>query len=485
MSRTTVILLLLCVFTFVAAAAVAYGVFQAVPHLEDEQANLFAAKVFASGKLYVPSPAQPAAFFVPFVIEWEGRRISKYPPGYSLVLAPGVLAHTPWLVNPLLGALALVAIFALGRSIFPDAQGEQTALIAAILAAISPMFLGLSSALLSHALSLLLLTVFAWACIRSTFQTRRQTLYALVAGIALGAAALARPLTALAYAVPFALWAIWRLVRRQTQLRNWILIACVAGAIAALLPLYQWQVTGDLWVNLYATWWSYDAIGFGPGHGPLPEGHSLVSALHNIHLDLLSLLTDLHGWPNLSWLLFVPGLLLAPRIKREAALVIPLVALAIAHSFYWVRGSGIYGPRYWYEASSFLWLLSARGLVKLWEWGHNQRWTHNCIKVGLALLIALDVAVTVPARFSLWRGLYSVTNEPWHAVQQANLHNALVIVRSKSWTDYGAVLWANTPTLDGDIVFAHELVEGNETIIAQYPSRSVYLLDGTRLTPLK
>jgi 4-amino-4-deoxy-L-arabinose transferase-like glycosyltransferase len=320
MSRTTVILLLLCISTFLAAAAVAYGVFQAVPHLEDEQANLFAAKVFASGKLYVPSPSQPAAFFVPFVIEGEGRRISKYPPGYSLVLALGVLAHAPWLVNPLLGALALFATFALGRSIFPDAQGEQTALLAAILAAVSPMFLGLSSALLSHALSLLLLTIFAWAFIRSTSQVRRQALYTLIAGIALGAAALTRPLTTLAYAVPFGLWAIWRVIRRQACLWPLVVMTCAAGALAVLLPLYQWQLTGDPWVNLYATWWSYDTVGFGPGHGPLPEGHSIASAIHNAHLDLVSLLTDLHGWPNLSWLLFVPGLLIVPRAKRDAAL---------------------------------------------------------------------------------------------------------------------------------------------------------------------
>ena len=484
MSRTTALLLLLCISVFAAAVAVAYGVFQAVPHLEDEQANLFAAQVFASGKLYVPSPSQPAAFFVPFVIEWEGRRVSKYPPGYSLVLALGVMAHTPWFVNPLLGSLTLVATFALGRVIFTDANGEQTALLAVILAAISPMFLGLSSALLSHALSLLLLTIFAWAFIHSAFRAQCPMLYAAIAGIALGWTALTRPLTALAYVAPFGLWAIWLMIQRKARLRTCVVMACVAGAIAALLPLYQWLLTGDPWVNLYTAWWSYDAIGFGPGHGPLPEGHSLASALNNANLDLMSLLTDLHGWPNLSWILFVPGLLMPPRGRREAALVIPLAALAIAHSFYWVRGSGIYGPRYWYEAFPFLWLLSARGLVKLWDRGQRRQTRHVCIRLGLALLIALDVAVTIPAQFSFWRGLYFVTNEPWRAVQQANLHNALVIVRGSLWTDYGAVSWANTPTLNGDVVFAHELVEGNEAIIAQYPGRSVYLLDGAQLTPL-
>jgi 4-amino-4-deoxy-L-arabinose transferase-like glycosyltransferase len=486
MRKTTLILLLLCIFAFGAAMAVACGVFQAVPHLEDEHANLFQAKVLATGKLYASSPAQPGVFFVPFVLDWEGRRFSKYPPGYSAMLALGVLTRTPWFVNPLLGALALVATFALGRAIFGD---DQTALLAAILGATSPMFLGLSSALLSHALSLLLLTVFAWAFLRSTLHTPAlwaSTLHALLAGFSLGWAALTRPMTAIAYAAPFGLWALWRVAGRRSRPGPLVVTALVAGAMAALLPLYQWTLTGSYSVNLYATWWGYDSPGFGPGHGPLPEGHSLASALHNSALDLASLLTDMHGWPGLSWVLIAPGLLMAPRDRRDVALLAPLAALALAYGFYWVRGSGIYGPRYWYEATPFLWLLSARGLIKLWDWAQGRGRVRSWIKLGLAALIALNVTMTMPARFAFWRGLYFVTNEPWRAVQQANLHNALVIVRGKLWMDYGAVLWANSPSLDDDVVFARDQGEAvNAAVIAQYPGRRVFWMEETQLIPVR
>jgi 4-amino-4-deoxy-L-arabinose transferase-like glycosyltransferase len=482
MRRPILLLVLLCVAAFLAATAIAYGVFQAVPHLEDEHANLFQAKVFASGKLYALSPAQPGAFFVPFVLDWGERRFSKYPPGYSLVLALGVLAHAPWLVNPLLGALALVAVFVLGRDLFD----EETALIAAILAAASPMFLGLSSALLSHTLDLLLLTLFAWALIRSTLHAPHSTLYAFVAGLALGWAALTRPTTALAYAAPFGGWALWRIARRRAHLWPFVVTVLIAGALAALLPLYQWALTGDPWANLYASWWSYDQVGFGPNHGPLPEGHSLWNALVNANVDLDALFTDLYGWPGLSWVLFAPGLLMVPRNRREVALFAPLAALIVAYGFYWVHGSGIYGPRYWYEAMPFLWLLSARGLVKLWSWARGWRPGRSLVQIGLAALIALNVATTVPSKFALWRGLYFVTNEPWQAVQQAGLHNALVIVKGKLWTDYGAVLWANSLTLDGDLVFARDQGgEVNAAVIAQYPGRQVFWLEGARLTPMR
>jgi hypothetical protein len=302
----------------------------------------------------------------------------------------------------------------------------------------------------------------------------------------LGWAALTRPMTAIAYAAPFGVWAMWRVAKRKSPLGPLAVTALVAGAIAALLPLYQWALTGNYSVNLYATWWGYDSPGFGPGHGPMLEGHSLASAIHNASLDLTSLLTDLHGWPGLSWILIAPGLLMAPHDRRDMALLAPLAALALAYGFYWVRGSGIYGPRYWYEAIPFLWLLSARGLTKLWDWAQGRGRVRAWIKLGLAALIALNVTMTMPARFAFWRGLYFVTDAPWRAVQQANLHNALVIVRGKLWMDYGAVLWANSPTLDDDVVLARDQGEAvNAAVIAQYAGRRVFWMEGTRLTPMR
>jgi hypothetical protein len=83
--------IVLCITAFALAAAVAWGVFQAMPHLEDEHANLFQAKVFARGHIANPTPPVPDAFFVPFVVTWDGQQFGKYPPGHPLLLAPGVL----------------------------------------------------------------------------------------------------------------------------------------------------------------------------------------------------------------------------------------------------------------------------------------------------------------------------------------------------------------------------------------------------------
>ncbi len=98
--------LILCVATFILAAAVAWGALGALPHLEDEQANVFQAKVFASGRVTVDEPpVQPTSFFIPFVIHDNGRAFGKYTPGYPLVLSIGALFNQLWLVNALAAAL--------------------------------------------------------------------------------------------------------------------------------------------------------------------------------------------------------------------------------------------------------------------------------------------------------------------------------------------------------------------------------------------
>ncbi|HQN04226.1 MAG TPA: hypothetical protein PK174_02295, partial [Anaerolineaceae bacterium] len=138
------------------------GVFDAVPHLEDEHAYFFQAKLFASGQVTRALPPSAPSFGLPFVVEYNGRQFSKYTPGFSLVLALGVLLRLPWIINPLLAGAGIFAVFLLARELFD----EKTALLAAALGVISPMYMLLAGSLLSHTLSLVLLTFFAWSFIR-------------------------------------------------------------------------------------------------------------------------------------------------------------------------------------------------------------------------------------------------------------------------------------------------------------------------------
>ena len=154
----------LCAAAFILATAVTWGVYGAMPHIEDEHANLFQAKVFASGNLAVRVPSvQPNSFYIPFILTENGWMFGKYPPGYSLLLVPGVWLNQPWLINAVAALFVVLGVYLVGRDLF-DAN---TGLLAAALGLLAPMFVLLSGAFVSHIPTMALLTFFTWGFMRA------------------------------------------------------------------------------------------------------------------------------------------------------------------------------------------------------------------------------------------------------------------------------------------------------------------------------
>jgi 4-amino-4-deoxy-L-arabinose transferase-like glycosyltransferase len=465
---------------FLVTAAVAAFAFERLPHLEDEVAYLFQAKTLALGRLTVPSPDQPESFWTPFVLDWQGQRFGKYPPGWPAVLALGVLAGAPWLVNPLLAALALYLVYRLGRALFDD----RTGLLAAILGLTSPLFWVLGGSFLSHLASSVWLLLFSLWFIWTA--RGRHWGFALGAGLALGVAFLTRSLTAVAFAAPFIVYSLVQLLRRnQAHWPRYLLVAASAGAVAALLPLYQWAVTGNPWLNPYLLWWPYDRLGFGPGIGAMPGGHSPFYAWINLKQDLSRAATDLLGWPALSWIPLILGLALRPRRAKDWALLSPFVCLVIAYLFYWIGSpSRLWGPRYYFEGFAGLWLLAAVGLLKAWDWARCRQPQLRAVLAGaLVVVVAGSLALNLPNRLGEAHGFYGITRAQFEPIEQADLHDALVIVYAERWLEYGALLSSMSPTLDGDVVYARGInPELDAAVIDDYPGRTIYYLTGGRLS---
>lgn len=468
------LLLLVCALAFLVTAAVSFFAFERLPHLEDEVAYLFQAKTMALGRLTVPSPAQPDSFWIPFVLDYQGLRFGKYPPGWPGVLALGVLGGAPWLVNPLLSSVALYLVYRLGQNLYD----KRTGLLAAALGLASPLFLVLSGSFLSHLVSLVWLLLFSLWFIWTA--QGRSRWFAVGAGLALGMAFLTRSLTAVAFALPFVLYSLAQIsTRRPPQWSRYLLVALSGGAVAILLPAYQWAVTGDPWLNPYVLWWPYDRIGFGPGIGAMPGGHSSFYAWINLKQDLSRAATDLLGWPALSWLPLLLGLALRPRRAKDWALLTPFVCLVVAYLFYWIGSPArLWGPRYYFEGFAGLWLLGAVGLLKVWDWAHDgQRWIKVVLVGGLVVLVVVNLAITIPERMEEAHGFYGITRAQLAPIEEADLHNALVIVYAERWLEYGAMLASMSPMLDDDVVYARGGgPEADAAVIAGYPGREVYYL---------
>ncbi len=520
------IVLFLCLVSFAASGLVAEFVFERLPHLEDEVAYLFQARVFALGRCYVDSPPKPSSFFAPFVVDYQGKRFGKYPPGYSLLLSTGVLLGQPWVINSLATALSLFVLYLLGAALY----NRAVALLAVVLGLSSPFLLIMSGTLLSHPACLLFISLFLLFFFKAT--TSPRWYYPLAAGAWLGLAFLIRPVTALGVGAPFFIYALalalkngksrrWtriqadcsndfsRFVCTRTEeinrfhgkeMARYALMAVVFLFLALLLPWYNFVLTSDPLLSPYRLCYDYDRFGFGLGFGP--DEHTLENAWYNLKLNLSRLNVHLFGWP-LSSLLFVPvPFLTLSKKKWDYLLLAGALSLALTYTPYWASGGNYGGPRYYYEALPLLFLLTARGIEKaayllskvpgtLEVPGTSTRETRffgknlvsGLVYLVVAGLVLYNLGQHLPGQLSQYRGFYGITAESLRAAQKADLKNALVFVYREDWTDYAPLFSVNSPTLDSEVVYAIDRGEvENADLMALYPDRAYYYLKGTILT---
>ncbi len=333
--------LALIMFSFFMTALVSQRVFERVPHLEDEVAYLFEAKLLAQGKTVIDSPQPSRPFWQPFVIDEGGKRFGKYPLGWPAILAVGVAAGQPWLVNALLGALSVALVFRLGSEIF----NLDVGVVGAALTAFSPMALLLNGTLMGHTAALFSVMMLVYAYWRME-KGRHRLRWGIVAGLALGMTVINRPLAGMAVAAPFIAWSAVRLLQafwldwNRARLLNTLVVGTDTAPpakaplleqysgfvstlkpllalgvmtllLALVIPLYQFAATGDARQNLYLLVWSYDRVGFGEGYGA--HGHTLEKGIRQTGWDLSLTASDLFGWQTGS--MFSIGNQIKPELK--------------------------------------------------------------------------------------------------------------------------------------------------------------------------
>ncbi len=482
--------LFLSLTAVLAAWLVADRVFERLPHLEDEMAYVWQAETAARGQLTLPSPPLAKSLFVPFVVDYHGQRFGKYPPGWPSLLALGVLLGQRAWVNPLLAGLAIWLTYRLAQKVFD----ERVALLAAFLTLTSPFFLLNSGSLLSHPWSLVLSLALAVAWLDLFLANAAPIVPAWmltgVAGLSLGVLALTRPLTAIGVGLPFFVHGVILLWRGSPLTRQRVLvIGGLAVAVAALIPLWQFAVTGDPWLNPYSLWWPYDRLGFGEGFGRQDGGHDLHWAWINLQNSLNAGWKDLFGWGRISWL-FLPFGLWAVRHNRRAWLAAGVpVSLVLVYLAYWI-GSTLYGPRYYYEGLYGLTLLTAAGIFWLAEAGAQprlRRFLRPLVSFLTLILVGYNLAYYQPERFAGMRGLYGITRAqllPFETDSARAAAPVLFVVHPQNtWTDYGGLLELQDPWLTSPFIFAYyrtsvrdaDLQEAfpERRIIHYYPGREM------------
>ncbi|MGE5377047.1 MAG: ArnT family glycosyltransferase [Bacteroidota bacterium] len=485
-SRVSLFIGILCLAAVFSSFYVCDRIYEQIPHTEDEISYRWQARVFAEGKYFIPSPPHAANTFVPFVIDYEGRRFSKYPPGWPLILSLGVRAGLDTWVNPLLAGLCVLLAYLLGKRLVSEAAG----LIAAALMVTSPFFLLNSGSFLSSNLSLALTGVFALAWLEAFSQPvpRFPILYAILAGTSLGWLALTRPLTALGVALPFGIHGLVLLWREDwTVRRRVLLVGGLAAILAGLLPVWQYLVTGQPFLDPYALWWPFDRLGFGKGHGISPQGYTWQDAGENMEIMLNASRRDVFGWGNYSWILLPFGVWVLRKKKVAWSVIAIFVSLVLTYTLYWAHVTR-YGPRYYYEGLYSLTILSAAGI--LWLAGKN-RFRIAFATLLMGGLIGYNLFVYLPARLDSARAIYGITGSQlalFQAQSAQELVPALVFVPLSNktvygnlygdWPQYGGLLELENPDLTSPFIFAVQRGEAeNNALIQAYPGRRVIYYD--------
>jgi hypothetical protein len=478
--RADWIALLIAALGLVVAGFIAERIYERVAHIEDEFALLWQAEVMAEGDIYRPSPENQKSFLVPFVVDFEGRRFGKYPPGWPAALSLGARADAAGWITPLLACAALWFTYRLARKVLDPGLS----LLAQALLLTSPMFLMLSGTYMSHMFSLLLALAFMLAWSDLFLKTKvvpvvPQWLLVCVAGGAIGLLFLTRPLTTIAVAIPFAVHGLILLIRQPREVwKPLISIGAIGLVISTLLLIYQWTLSGNALTNLYTLWWEYDRIGFGPGIGVTENGHNLSLAYYNTRFSLMAGLHDLFGWPYLSWILLPFGIL---GLRRERAIWLyaaTFVSLVGAYSFYWI-GSWLFGPRYYFEAVPAMVLLSAGGFGWLGGWlgsGKNNRRWRKPVSLGLlSMLMAANIIYYLPLRVGGMQGLYQIERKSAARFVVDEPGRTLIVVRAPHWSQYARYLYQVEPFSDSPLLIAWSRGdEIDQALEKAYKNREIY-----------
>lgn len=461
---------------------IAARVYEHVPHIEDEFALLWQAEIMAEGDLYRPSPEHERSFLIPFVVDHEGRRFGKYPPGWPAALSLGARLGVEAWVNPVLAAAGLWFGYRMARKVL----SPGLSLLAQFLLLSSPMFLMLSGTFMSHMYSLLLTLSFMLAWSDLFLETNNTApvpswLLAGVAGGSVGLLFLTRPLTAVAVALPFVMHAVILSVRSAHARGALFAIGLIGVLIGVLLFVWHWALTGDALTNPYALWWEYDRLGFGPGVGVTESGHNLYWALNNTRFSLRAGVHDLFGWPYISWMLIPFGMIGLHKRREIWLYAATFPSLVIAYGFYWV-GSWLFGPRYYFESIVVLTILSAGGFGLIGGWTTSAGGVHRIRKLAaggiLFALVSMNLLFYVPQRVGAMQGLYQIERQPVEPFDVEAPEKTLIIVEASRWFQYARYLYHVEPFGDSPMRIAWSRGPRlDEALMRHYVDWDIYYYD--------
>lgn len=394
--------------------------FQHQPLLVDSVVQLFQAQIFASGHITAPAPAAEGFVATQHMLVQDGRWFAQYPPGHALLLAAGILAGIPWLVPVLLslGTAWFLSRFA------AETWDERTGRALLMLIPFVPFFWVMGASFMNHVSSLFFVSGFLLAFRR--WEVGGHAGWALAAGLAIGAAGLSRPLTAVAVSVVFLPLGLVMGIRSRRF--GSMGLAMLGGVVAAgAYGAYNAATTGDPMVPGYLQLWGA-AHGVGFHLSPWGDLHTPLSGAFNEVVDLSLLSTFFMEWPVPALLPAGVYLAVSGGDTWDRRLAVAFLAIPAAYLFYWHRDAYL-GPRFLYSSLAFLLPLTARALMAVPRISDRVVVVRRSVVMLVALSFSYAALYAVPNRLSGYASSFrSMKVQPRQMEEEAGVTSGLVFV---------------------------------------------------------
>jgi hypothetical protein len=426
--------------------------FQRSPVSGDDYAYLFQAELFVSGKLYAESPLYSATHplhdcvLTKCLTDHQGKRFSKYPPGASALLAIGVPLHAPWLVDPILAALAVYLFLAhVGARHGPEPERACGTLLV-----LNGFLVYYAASYRPHVATML--GVFAAFLLFEGTDSRspRAGIRLLGSGALLGATTLFRYLDF----VPLAVWITLCLVRRR-RVRHLLLFGAGFVLLAAGNLLYDQLLSGDPFTTptrLYGAAGIHDRLALS-WRGFVVTGARLLT-LAAVFPPVLLLLAFWRRHPP------------SPAARRGLA----LFGMSVALYFFYPAAVGGPGPRYLLAYFPFLVLavVDRQSQLKARDPGSARRfWAAAvCVQVVSSLTFLALEGYTLYGRRNLERTLAARHGEG----------RQLVLLKTGTYSTAAGDLTRNPPDLTSadTLIFLWCDAPKREALLRIFPGRTVW-----------
>ncbi len=426
------------VAVFAVCALVSKLVLSARPLLIDEIISIYQARIFASGRLWLPAPRFTEFTSSMHLLDWNGKVYGQFPAGGPAMLAIGSLLHAEWLIGP---AATGIGAYLFARILRQLELRDGTALAALLLYAFAPFTLFLGGSMMNHVTTTTWLLAAALGLVIATGSERAHARAALGMGLAFGIAATIRPTDAAAFALPAGAWMLWRARAGMPHVRALLLSGVGIAIPLALLFFVNASQTGSpLRFGYIEMWGKSHELGFHAA--PWGADHTPAHGLQLVNYYFLRLQDYLFESAGPSLVFATVALAIAPRLRGfDRWILAGSGLLVLAYFAYWHDGFYL-GPRFMLPIAPWLALWTARLPAMLEFRRVTPALVQGTIVAGVSALL-IGAATSVPLRARQYHnGMLSVRFDVDSLAQAHEARNALVLVREWWGAQMVARMWS-------------------------------------------